>query len=71
MNDPQYPEGQLSQDDQGAVSVLIAADHSAGVVRIKYGEPVVWLALEPAYVRQFAALLLTKADELDPPTRHQ
>ena len=41
----QFPYGKLRHDDQGELSVAMAADSQQGVVRMIFGKPVAWLAL--------------------------
>jgi hypothetical protein len=56
-----YPHGKKYPDDQGELEIRIAADHSTGCVRIDFGKPIVWLALEPAEAVDFASRILAKA----------
>jgi hypothetical protein len=65
--EPEFPEGQLTPEDEGQLEVAIAADPKRNVVVIRPRKPFKWAALEPPYVRALAAILLNKADELDPP----
>jgi hypothetical protein len=60
-----YPYGKMSDADEGELAVALATDVRNGVVRMEFGKPVAWLALPAAHARQFAQMLLAKADELD------
>lgn len=60
-----FPYGKLGANDQGELAVAIAADPQQGVVRFEFGKSIAWLALPAAHARQFAAVLVAKADELD------
>jgi hypothetical protein len=60
-----FPYGKLDPDDEGELSVAIAADRSQGVVRFEFGKPVAFLALPAAHARTLAAVLLEKARELE------
>ena len=61
----EFPEGKISDDDEGGIRIGIAADRDANVVRIDLGDPVAWLAWPPDPARQFAIAILRKAAELD------
>jgi hypothetical protein len=63
MSDPQYPHGKLNDDDEGALQLLVYTEENNVV--INFGKPVVWVAMPPANIRELAALLLKRADELD------
>lgn len=59
-----YSHGKKYPDDQGAFFLRAAADHSQGVVRIDFGKPINWLALEPEEAFAFAKLIADKATEV-------
>jgi hypothetical protein len=56
-----FPQGQLSDDDQGGINIGVAYDKLYGVVRIEFGKPVAWLALPPPQAIELAQLLLRHA----------
>lgn len=60
-----FPRGKAAPDDEGELSLLLASDVTAGVVRIEFGKPITWLALPPAQARQLAVLLLEHATALE------
>ena len=60
-----YPYGQQDATDEGELAAAMAADPKNGVVRIEFGKPVAWLSLPAKAAREFAALLVSKADELE------
>lgn len=59
------PYGKLDEHDEGELRMALAADSPAGVVRVMFGKPIAWLALPSGEARQFAAMLIEKADEID------
>ena len=67
----QFSQPPVSDDDEGDLAFLLAADPEKGVVRLRFSKPVVWLALEPKEARHFANMILEKANILesakDPP----
>lgn len=56
-----FPQGKLSDDDQGGLKMAIAYDRLDGIVRVEFGKPVAWLGLPPPQARQLAELLLRHA----------
>lgn len=60
-----YPYGRADRTDEGELRMALACDHSNGIVRVEFGKPVAWLGLPVREAREFAALLVSKADELD------
>lgn len=60
-----FPYGQADATDEGELAAAVAADPRNGVVRIEFGKPVAWLSLPAKAARAFAALLVSKADELE------
>lgn len=61
----QFPHGPADADDEGELRLAMAADHNQGIVRVVFGKPVGWLGLPSKEARDFAHLLIEKADELD------
>ncbi len=41
----EYPEGKLNSDDEGEFQIAIGAVE--GLVKIHFGTPLVWLAMDP------------------------
>ncbi|HLX21675.1 MAG TPA: hypothetical protein VKR23_16130 [Gaiellaceae bacterium] len=60
-----FPRGKADPDDEGELQLAIAADYQQAIVRIAFGKPIGWLGLPSREARQFAALILEKADDLD------
>lgn len=61
----QFPRGKADATDEGELRLAMAADHQQGIVRILFGKPIAWLGLPSTEARQWAAMLIEKADELD------
>lgn len=64
MSDSQFPHGKKYPDDEGELSVRLAADPDSGVVRFDFMKPVQWIALEKEEAIAFANLILEKAKQL-------
>lgn len=62
--EPYYPHGKKYEDDEGELAIRIAVDPAAGVVRIDFGKPIQWIALEPAQALGLAELIARKASAL-------
>jgi hypothetical protein len=60
-----YSKGKISDDDEGDVMIAIAVDTKRQVVRIRFNEPVLWMAMEKNSVVAFANKLLEKANQLN------
>jgi hypothetical protein len=56
-----FPQGQLSDDDEGELCLGISYDDLNGIVRVDFGKPVAWLGLPPPQAIEFALLILKKA----------
>ena len=56
-----FPEGKVSDDDEGELQLGVAYDELNGIVHIKFGKPVAWLGLPPANAIEFAKAIMTKA----------
>ena len=56
-----FPDGKISDDDEGELTLGVAYDKVDGLVRIEFGKPVAWLALDPPAAIQFAETILRKA----------
>lgn len=60
-----FPYGNLGPGDEGEFAVAVATDRQHGVIRMEFGKSITWLALPAAHARQFAALLIDRAGELE------
>ncbi len=60
-----FPRGHADADDEGELQMALTADYANAIVRVQFGKPIGWLGLPSGEARQFAALLIEKADELD------
>lgn len=59
-----YPHGRIGAlEDQGELKVGVTA--LEGKVVVNFGKAVSWIALTPADVRSFAALLLARAERIE------
>ncbi len=57
-----FPEGQLTKDDEGAIQFAIGQKDNKVVV--DFGTPVHWLAMSPQQAADFASLVLAKARQV-------
>ena len=55
-----FPDGKMSDDDNGGLRLQVAK-MSNSLVRIDFGTPVTWLAMEKSSAIQLAAMLLDAA----------
>jgi hypothetical protein len=55
----EFPQGQLSKDDEGAV--IFAIGEKDGKVVVDFGKPVHWLGMTPQQAADFASTLLKRA----------
>ncbi len=60
-----WPRGTADPSDDGELRLALAVDRANGIIRVEFGTPVAWIGLPTTEARQFAALLLKKADELE------
>lgn len=56
-----FPQGHISDDDQGGLRMAVGFDKLDGIVRVEFGKPVAWLGLPPPEAIQLAHLLLRHA----------
>jgi hypothetical protein len=61
---PRFPDGKLSDDDQGELAFAIASDKVKNVVVIRFTKPVDWLGLDKRTTLLLANLLLEKSKEI-------
>ena len=60
----EFPDGKIHQHDEGAINLAIYTQDDNVIVN--FGKPVVWVGFPPDTARQMAALLLERANEIDP-----
>lgn len=60
-----WPDGRVSGDDDGETRFAIVTDIKSRIIRIQFSKPMVWLGLPAKEAREFAKMLLEKADELE------
>jgi len=60
-----FPEGKADEHDEGELQLALAADFQQAIVRIVFGKQISWLGLPSSKAREFARLIIEKADELD------
>jgi len=65
MNPPQFPQGQITPDDEGETLVAIAADPKRRLIFIRFPKPVTWVGLPLEEARQFRDLLIQRIGELE------
>jgi hypothetical protein len=65
----QYPDGKLDEHDEGELTIGLATDIEKGVIRIHFGKPVLWIALDPESAKGFAKVITEKAQEIMDKTR--
>jgi hypothetical protein len=56
-----FPDGKLNQHDEG--ELLMAIARRGEQVIIEFGKPIAWFSLSPEQAREFAALILQRANE--------
>lgn len=61
----QFPYGKADEDDEGELRLAMATDYHNSIVRVEFGKPIGWLGLPAQQAREFAAILIEKANELD------
>jgi hypothetical protein len=54
-----YPDGVLNDEDEGGL--MMACTVVDGRVKIDFGKPIVWFALDPASALAFAAMITEAA----------
>lgn len=61
---PRFPQGKITEDDQGEITFAVAADRNKGVVILRFGKPVDWLGLDAEHARHLGNILIEKANQL-------
>lgn len=59
-----FPEGRISAEDEGELSIAIAVDAENNVIRFELGKDVAWLAFPPALAREIGQKLVAKVIDL-------
>jgi len=59
-----FPKGKLSPEDKGELAIAIGADEEKGVIVIRFGKPMSWIAMYPDEAVALADDLLNKAHKL-------
>lgn len=60
-----YPQGKVTEHDQGGLAVAIGTDKKRGIIQIEFGTSLTWLGLTADDARAFANQLLERADDLE------
>lgn len=60
-----FPQGKITEHDQGQLAVAIATDKKKGIIQIEFGTSLTWLGLTADDARAFANQLLERADDLE------
>jgi hypothetical protein len=56
-----FPQGRLTDDDEGELKMAVGFDKLSGLVRVEFGKPVAWLALPPENAIALARAILKRA----------
>ena len=64
MQEQNFPEGRLNDDDEGELRVLVSVDD--GNVRLDFGKPVAWISMPPEMCLAVAFALIKQAQQLMP-----
>ena len=59
-----YSSGRLGADDDGDLAIAVVADTRHQVVRIDFGKPVEWVALDIPAIERLETMLMEKRLEL-------
>jgi len=60
-----FPQGKISENDEGAINMAVGSDLSRNLVYIQFGSPIAWTAFPVDGARGLAALLLKHADRVE------
>ena len=60
----EFPEGKLSEDDEGELTTAVGFDENFTNVIVKFGKPVAWFGLPKKSAIEFAQVILKYAHEL-------
>ena len=56
-----FPEGKVSDSDEGELRLGVARDELNGIVQVNFGKPVAWLGMSPPDAIDFAKAILKAA----------
>lgn len=68
MSEPHYPDGKLSEDDEGEVGIAIGIKD--GNVIIMFPKPVAWLGLPPETAMEFGRTVIKRARQAMDSIKH-
>jgi len=68
MPEPEYPEGKLNKEDEGALAVALGIEN--GKVVITYPKPIAWIAFSPTDAITFGEAVIAKAYEAIEAIKH-
>ena len=61
---PKFPNGRLSEEDEGELAFAIATDRAKGVVVVRFTKPVDWIGLDKQSALALANMIIEHAAEL-------
>jgi len=64
LNEEQFPQGKLSEDDEGLLEVAIGIHE--GKLIVNFGKPVYWFGLDYDGAMQLASNIIGRAQEIKP-----
>ena len=59
-----FPQGKVDETDDGELTVAVATDHEAQIVRVIFGKRTSWLGLPREQAIAFGELIIQRAKEL-------
>ena len=59
-----FPEGKMSEADEGGLRMAVGIEDNR--IILAFGKPVAWIGMDPAGARALAALLRSRAEEIQP-----
>jgi hypothetical protein len=61
----EFPDGKVTEEDEGGIKFGVAADKYRGLVHIDFGKPIQWLAMTAKEAANLGQMLNEKAREVD------
>jgi hypothetical protein len=61
---PRFPQGKISEDDEGELAFAVAVDPIRKVVMLRFSKPVDWLGMDKQSTLKLAVMLTEKANQL-------
>lgn len=61
---PQYPDGKISEDDEGALNIAMGTNAEKGIIEIHFAKPITWLGLDKSSAQVFLTMLTRRVEEL-------